>query len=114
MNTIEVGLFAMAAAVLAVHIGGIIWVCRDRRKEALAMNAKIAGLKVGQVCQCPPRIQDNPFKEFHPFRSRITDIKTNSSGRVWVEFCYVESPTTIKHLPADRFISVYPILSDNE
>lgn len=85
----------------------------ERRREEKKQKEIINSLKIGQVWHSEELVPVNPFRQPVTFYSRITDIRRNHHGDVWVEFCYRDQPEVLKVLPADRFIEIYPILSQS-
>lgn len=106
-------LVVLALAILRIALE-FVRIHRDRRRATKKLQETIDSLRVGQVWHSEVLQSDNPFRESRVFYSRITDIRRNHRGVVWVEFCYCSTPKVIKALSADRFLKVYPILSHNE
>lgn len=106
---ITLSLFAMAICA----VGLVVWYVIDSRRAEKKQQEIINSLKVGQVWHSEELVPVNPFRQPVTFYSRITDIRRNHHGDVWVEFCYRDQPEVLKTLPADRFIDIYPILSES-
>lgn len=102
----------LALAILYI-VGLIACFILTRRREEKKQKMIIDSLKVGQVWHSEELVPVNPFRQPVTFYSRITDIRRNHYGGVWVEFCYRDQPEVLKTLPADRFIDTYPILSQS-
>ena len=107
---ITCGLFALLAIYIICLSAAFV---RERRRAEKKQREIINSLKVGQVWHSEELVPVNPFRQPVTFYSRITDIRRNHHGDVWVEFCYRDQPEVLKTLPADRFIDIYPILSES-
>lgn len=101
----------LLALAILYPVGVIAWLILDRRRTEKKQREIINSLKVGQVWHSEELVPVNPFRKPVTFYSRITDIRRNHQGDVWVEFSYRDQPEVLKTLPADRFIDKYPILS---
>ena len=104
---------SLLALTILYPVGVVAWVILDRRRAEKKQREIINSLKVGQVWHSEELVPVNPFRQPVIFYSRITDIRRNHHGDVWVEFCYRDQPEVLKTLPADRFIDIYPILSQS-
>ena len=104
------GLFAVTAIYIVYLSAAFV---RERRRTGKTQREIINSLKIGQVWQSVELVPVNPFRQPVTFYSRITDIRRNHHGDVWVEFCYRDQPEVLKVLPAYRFIEIYPILSQS-
>lgn len=120
-NIIECALLVVLALAILILVCGFVRIHRDLRRETKKLQDEtkklqetIDSLRVGQVWHSEVLQSENPFRESRVFYSRITDIRRNHRGDVWVEFCDSSTPTVINALSADLFLEVYPILSHNE
>lgn len=104
---------ALLALAILYSIGVVAWLILDHRRAEKKQQEIINSLKVGQVWHSEELIPVNPFRQPVTFYSRITDIRRNYHGDVWVEFCYRDQPEVLKTLPAYRFIEIYPKLSQS-
>ena len=102
---------ALLALAILYSVGVVAWLILTHRHKEKKQQEIIDSLKVGQVWHSEELVPVNPFRQPVTFYSRITDIRRNHHGDVWVEFCYRDQPEVLKTLPADRFIDIYPILS---
>lgn len=113
-NIIKCASLVVLALAILILVCGLVRIHRDRRRATKKLQETIDSLRVGQVWYSEVLQSENSFRESRLFYSRITDIRRNHRGVVWVEFCYCSTPTVIKALSADRFLEVYPILLNNE
>lgn len=103
----------LLALAILYSVGVVAWLILTHRHKEKKQKIIIDSLKVGQVWHSEELVPVNPFRQPVTFYSRITDIRRNHHGDVWVEFCYRDQPEVLKTLPADRFIDIYPILSQS-
>lgn len=103
----------LALAILYI-VGVVAWLMLERRRTEKKQREIINSLKVGQVWHSAELEPDDPFGLPFTLYSRITDIRRNHRGDVWVVYCYRDQPEVLSALPATSFIEIYPFYSNHE
>lgn len=109
--TLEYFIDAAIAVLVLYIVYRVFMTLLDHRRATRTKREIINSLKVGQVWQSAELEPDDPFGLPVTLYSRITDIRRNHRGDVWVVYCYRDQPEVLSALPATSFIEVYPFLS---
>lgn len=108
---IDTTIIIILLVFLVVIADGFRRAYKIRREGTQEIRRRTAVLVVGQEWQSESIVYNNPFKQAPSVIVRITDLKANHAGNLWVEFSYLDNykRQVIRHLPASKFCEIYTI-----
>lgn len=108
---IETTIIIILLAFVVVIADGFRRVYIIRRDEAKEIRRRVAELLVDQEWQSNCIVYDNPFRQAPSLNVRITALKANHAGDIWVEFCFLDTNNRLvtRYLPATKFCEVYTV-----